>query len=269
LHLDEILEGGYVLDLEDHFDGGVLDKSHWIPYYLPQWSTAELSAARYDLSDGCLHLLIEADQQPWCPELDGATRVSSLQTGVFAGAVGTSIGQHRFHPDAVVREAQEDARLYTPQFGVFALRAKAVDDPGCMAALWMIGYENKPERSAEICICEIFGRNVDRDGASVGMGVHPFADPHIRDDFEEVRLPIDVREFHEYAAEWTPDHVRFFVDGRLVRTVDQSPLYEMQFMLGIYELDGAIGRDAYPKRFTVDWFRAYRPRNTPQGRGQP
>jgi hypothetical protein len=46
--------------------------------------------------------------------------------------------------------------------------------------------------------------------------------------------------------------------------VDQSPRYEMQFMLGIYELDGAIRRDAYPKKFTVDWFRAYRPHNRPQ-----
>jgi hypothetical protein len=29
--------------------------------------------------------------------------VSSLQTGVFAGPVGSAIGQHRFHPEAVVR----------------------------------------------------------------------------------------------------------------------------------------------------------------------
>ena len=48
-----------------------------------------------ELSGGCLRLLIEADQPAWCPEFDGRVRVSSLQTGVFAGPLGTMIGQHR------------------------------------------------------------------------------------------------------------------------------------------------------------------------------
>ena len=45
-----------------------------------------------------------------------------------------------------------------------------------MVALWMIGYEDPPERSAEICVCEIFGREVGVDHALVGMGVHPLGD---------------------------------------------------------------------------------------------
>jgi hypothetical protein len=260
VRLDDVLSEGYVLDVEDRFDGEVLDLSHWLACYLPQWSSASRSAARYELADGRLHLLIEADQEPWCPEFDGPTRVSSLQTGVFAGPVGSSIGQHRFHPAAVVKEAQRNVRLYTPQFGVFVLRAKALDDPRCMVALWMIGYEDRPERSAEICIFEIFGTDVETASARIGMGVHPFGDPTIADDFEKVPLAIDVRDFHDYAAEWTTDRVTFFVDGRSVRSVEQSPQYPMQFMLGIYEFgerDGSTG--PYPKRFTVDSFRAYRP----------
>lgn len=249
--LAEILEGGYELEFEDRFDGDDLDRSRWLPHHLPHWSSREQSAARYELADGHLHLLIEADQQPWCPEFDGRTRVSSLQTGVFTG-------QHRFNPDAVVRERQEDVALYTPLFGVFALRARAVADPDAMVALWMIGYEDRPERSAEICICEIFGKDVASDSAAIGMGVHPFGDPAIVDDFERVRVPVDVRELHEYAAEWAPDRVSFFVDGRPVKAVGQSPQYPMQFMLGIYEFRGEP--TPYPKRFTIDWFRAYRRR---------
>lgn len=251
-----------MLDVEDGFDA--LDRNRWLPYYLPQWSSREASAARYELADGCLHLLIEADQEPWCPELDGSTRVSSLQTGLFAGPVGSLIGQHRFNPAAVVREAQENVRLYTPRFGVFVLRAKALDDPDCMVSLWMIGYEDRPERSAEICVFEIFGRNVGRRSASIGMGVHPFGDPTISDDFEEVRLQIDVREFHDYAAQWNPDRVTFFVDGHPVRTVDQAPQYPMQLMLGVYDFsDPTSSTGGYPRRFTVESFRAYRPVRTP------
>ena len=259
--LAEVIAAGYELDWQDDFDGDELDRSRWLPAYLPQWSSRAQAAARYQLRGGRLELLIEYGQPPWCPELDGSTRVSSLQTGVFAGALGSGVGQHRFRPEAVVREAQDDERLYTPHHGVFVLRARALDRQDAMVALWMIGYEDRPERSAEICICEIFGRDVGRGEARVGMGVHPFGDPAIEDDFEQVRLPIDAGEPHEYAAEWAAGHVSFFVDGRPVRRVEQSPCYPMPFMLGISEVADRQGTpEEYPLRFVVDWFRAYRPR---------
>jgi hypothetical protein len=255
-------KAGYELVFEDTFDGDTLERTRWLPYYLPQWSSREASAARYELGGGVLRLVIEADQQPWCPEFDGQTRVSSLQTGVFAGPVGSTAGQSRFKPGLVVRQAQDDARLYTPRYGLFELRAKAIDDPRCMVALWMIGYEDEPDRSAEICICEIFGRNVGADRAGVGMGLHPFGDPRIRDQFSVEEVAIDAREFHRYAAEWTPEYVAFFVDHRLVKLVEQSPGYPMQFMLGIYEFpdDGRPSQPSrpYPKPFVVDYLRGYR-----------
>jgi hypothetical protein len=251
----------YELEFEDTFEGETLDLGRWLPYYLPHWSSRERAAARYELRDGCLRLLITADQQPWCPELDGEIRVSSLQTGLFAGPVGSTIGQHRFNPDAVVREAQAAARLYTPQYGRIELRARAPDDPDTMAALWMIGYEEDPDHSAEICVCEIFGRDVGPSSAAVGMGVHPFHDPAIVDDFSVEHVSIDAREFHVYAVEWLPDQVSFFLDGALVKTVRQSPAYPMQLMLSIYEFppNGGAERSAgYPKAFVVDYVRGYR-----------
>ena len=141
------------------------------------------------------------------------------------------------------------------------MRAKASDDPQAMVALWLIGYEDEPSRSAEICVCEIFGRDVARDHAGVGMGVHPFGDDSIVDEFAAVEVPIDVREFHVYAAEWTREHITFFVDGALAKTVRQSPSYPMQLMLGIYEFpatEPAQTAGAYPKAFVVDYVRGYR-----------
>jgi Glycosyl hydrolases family 16 len=251
----------YELEFEDTFKGDALDESRWLSHYLPQWSTREHSAARYRVGGGCLRLLIEADQEPWCPELDGEVRVSSLQTGVYAGPLGSTIGQHRFNDAAVVTEEQPQTRLYTPEYGLIELRAKAIDDPHAMVALWMIGFEDEPERSAEICVCEIFGRDVEPDQAKVGMGVHPFGDPGIVDDFAAVPMPIDAREFHVYAADWTPERVSFYVDSDHVRTVEQSPAYPMQLMLGIYEFPDESGRgpaETYPKEFVVDYVRGYR-----------
>jgi hypothetical protein len=247
-------DGAYELEFEDTFAAPTLDERRWIACYLPQWSSRDRAAARYELGGGCLRLLIDADQEPWAPDLDGEVRVSSLQTGVFAGPLGSTIGQHRFSPAAVVREAQRNVRLYTPQYGVVELRARASDDPRTMAAFWMIGYEDEPERSAEICVCEIFGRNVRFDATAIGRGVHPFGDPGIADEFSVETVPIDAREFHVYAAEWTPESVSFSIDGRLVKVVQQSPAYPMQLMLGLYEFRGDdAGERGYPKEFVVDY----------------
>jgi len=253
---------GYELEFEDTFDGDSLDDRRWLPWYLPHWSTRELAAARYEVGGGRLRLLIEEDQRPWCPDLDGDVRVSSLQTGLFAGPLGSAIGQHRFNCEAIVTEEQQNVRLYTPRYGRFEVRLRALDDPRCMVALWMIGYEDEPSRSAEICVCEIFGRDVRPGEARVGMGVHPFGDPEIADDFAVEPVPIDARDFHVYAAEWTPDGVSFSVDGEQVRSVDQSPAYPMQLMLGIYEFPPEPGSadpaSAYPKELVVDYVRGER-----------
>jgi hypothetical protein len=260
--VDDARKAGFDLEFEDTFNGDELNEGRWIAHYLPHWSTRERAAARYEVGGGCLRLRIDADQQPWCPELDGPLRVSSLQTGLFAGSVGSTIGQHRFSPKAVVRDGPHDVRLYTPQYGLFEIRAKAIDDPQSMVALWMIGFGDEPDRTGEICICEIFGRSVTPDHAAVGVGVHPFGDRRLVDDFSAETVPIDAREFHVYQAEWTPEQVAFFVDGRRVKTVHQSPSYPMQLMLGIYEFaeDAAAesAPHAYPKQFVVDYVRGYR-----------
>jgi Glycosyl hydrolases family 16 len=240
----------YELEFEDMFTGATLDRTRWLPYYLPHWSSRERAAARYTVADGLLRLLIDAEQQAWCPELDGDVRVSSLQTA-------TIDGQHRFSAGAQVREAQTPIRLYTPHFGRVEVRARATDDPAAMVAFWLIGYEDEPEHSAEICVCEIFGRDVGAESAIVGLGVHPFGDPLIVDDFERIEVPIDAREFHIYAVDWTRDGVTFAIDGERVKTVEQSPDYPLQLMLSLYDFrDTAAG--SYPKEFVVDWVRGYR-----------
>jgi hypothetical protein len=259
---DLLDRSAYHLVLEDDFEGDSLDERTWLPFHLPHWSSRRQSAARFALRDGTLRLRIDADQQAWCPEFDGQLRVSSLQTAVFSGPGGSAIGQHGVMPGARVREEQPFTVLFAQKRGLFELRAKALADPDCMVAFWMIGLEDEPERSGEICICEIFGREVGDDHALVGMGVHPFGDPALADEFEKLRVDTNVREFHEYAAEWTPERVHFYVDGRRVRTVEQSPDYPMQLMLGLYEFrgpDGAPGSGKYPKEFVVDWVRVYRP----------
>jgi beta-glucanase (GH16 family) len=115
-----------------------------------------------------------------------------------------------------------------------------------MVASWLVGLEDQPQRSAEICVVEVFGEAVVAgESTAVGMGLHAFRDPSAREDFEAVRLPIDVADFHTYAVDWTADQVEFLVDGVLVRRCPDPPRYPMQLMLAVFDFpeksDGTDG----------------------------
>lgn len=257
---------GYVLEFHDEFDGPQLDSQKWLPFYLPQWSSRAQAAPQYTFEEGNLVLQITRDQAPWCPEFDGEVRCSSIQTGVFSGPVGSMVGQHRFSEACIVREAQPATRTYTPRYGYFEIRAKGVNTSANHAALWMIGYEDAPERSAEIAVFELLGIHAGAESSRVRYGVHPWGDPAIQDEFYDEAFSIDTTCYHLYAVEWTPTHVDFYIDGIRIRTIHQSPQYPMQFMLSLYELpfaDAWTGPynpdDPYPKKFVIDYFRAYQP----------
>jgi hypothetical protein len=258
---------GYRLEFHDEFDGPGLDESKWLPWYLPQWSSRERSRARYSLADGALTLTIDPDQPPWCPEFDGAVKCSSLQTGLFAGPIGSRIGQHRFADGLTVREEQPTVRAYVPRFGYFELRARATLGPDHLAAMWLIGFEESPEDSGEITVMEIFGRNVTPAGTRLGHGIKRVNDPRLKHEFHEDLLPFDPGDYHLYAAEWTPEGVVFFLDNRKLGAVTQSPAYPMQVMLNVYELPGTDTPAAFQPAFTVDYVRAWRPIDGYRARG--
>jgi hypothetical protein len=240
-----------VAPFRDGFAAGRLDPARWIPAYLPQWTTPDRSAARYRFEGGRLVLEITADTEPWCPAHDGDVRVSSIQTGVRSGPVGSPLGQHRFADGLTVVTAQPPRRLYVPRHGRIAIRAAASADVRAMVALWMIGFEDRPEDSGEILVMEIFGRDVTPGRASVGMGVRPHHDPRLVDDFGQVELDLDATEAHDYVADWTPAGIVWSVDGREVRRSGQSPAYGMQLMLGLYAFEPVRPGEA-PLRFVVD-----------------
>ena len=241
-----------LFDLE--FDGAAPE--NWLPFYLPQWSSRARTATRVSFDP--LELRIDEDQLPWSSEFGGPLRVSNLQTGVRSGPVGSTSGQHPFRDDLIVREHQPEQRTYTPHFGLIEARVSAIADPDCMVALWMIGFEEQPEQSGEICIFEIFGREVQAGSAAiVGLGVHPFRDPTLEDDFTRIARLGDIRLPHTYSAVWHPGGVEFYIDDELVYETRQSPNYPMQLMLNIYE--GEPGGE-YPKRFPIEFVRGYRAR---------
>jgi hypothetical protein len=110
-----------------------------------------------------------------------------------------------------------------------------------MFAFWMSGIEDRPERSGEICVVEVFGETIVDESADVGIGVKRLGDPTLSQEFSAHRIEIDVSEFHTYGVDWRPRHLEFTIDGEVVRRVEQSPDYPMQLMLGVFDFPAKTG----------------------------
>jgi hypothetical protein len=248
----------------DDFDAPDLDTEAWVPHYLPQWSSRAESAATYEIADSELRLAIPSPQGLWCPADHDPLRVSGIQSGVFSGEVGSTIGQQPFRDGLVVREFQATQWGWTPHHGLLEVRARMDVSPRSMAGVWMVGLEDEPTRCGEILLFEVFGDAVGaEDGgptAAVGMGVRPFRDPALTDGFSAPRLALDVAEFHVYAADWRPGRVDFLVDGELVKTLHQAPDYPMQMMIAVFDFpDRAAAAPDHVPRLAVDYVRGRPP----------
>ena len=252
----------------DGFTGPAPDPSRWVAHYLPHWTTPERSAARFSLDGDGLRLLVEADQPAWRPE-DGELRVSNLQTGASSGPAGSPVGQHRHRPDLRVRSPWPRRALWTPSAGVLEATFTAPADPTCMAAVWLVGFEDSPGESGEVCVAELFGDAAGPGGSTVRVGVKAHHDPRLRDDVVDVPVPFDTSAgAHAYAAEWDARRVRFFVDDVLVHTSEQGTAYPLQLMVDLFEFPAGGPRDParYPKSATVrsvrGWERVRAPGST-------
>lgn len=254
---------GMHLVFEDDFDGPGLDRDVWLPHYLPAWSSRAATAATYAVEGSCLQLSIPPAQGLWCAgEHEPPLRVSGVQSGSFSGPVGSTVGQQPFRPGLTVREEQPEFWGWSPQQEYVELRARAEVTPRSMVACWLVGLEREPTQSAEICIAEVFGKAVvPGESAEVGMGLHPFRDPAVAEDFAAPRLPLDVSDLHTYAVDWTRERCDFLVDGALVRSCPAPPTYPMQVMLAVFDFPEESTGDDAPAAvpvLEVDYVRGYR-----------
>ena len=257
--LSEQNESMAMTTIRDDFDSGELDAGTWVDHYLPQWTTPERSAARYDGQNDGLRLRIDADQRAW-READGRMRVSNIQTGTFSGALDSDRGTHRHRLDGLrVVTPQPTRRLWTPTAGEVTVRVSASADPTLMVGIWLVGFEaSGPEDSGELCVAELFGDRIGPDTSIVRLGIKAHHDPRLVDEIRDIPLAIDATEPHSYGVRWASDVTEFSVDGEVVMTSSQRLNYEQQLMIDLFEFPADDVRDPedYPKSARVHSVRA-------------
>lgn len=229
------------MTFSEKFTGPGLDPSGWLPHYLPAWSSRAASAASWHVRESGLVLDVPVDHPAWCAgDHEPPLRVSGLQSGSFSGPVGSTLGQQPFRTGQVVREEQPrfEGRLLTAPAEV-SIRCRMTLSARSMASLWLVGFEDRPERCGEICVVEVFGRSVaggpEGPTAEVGHGFHAFRDPDLAEDFTAPRLALDVTDWHTYATAWDADEAVFTVDGEELRRCPRPPSYPLQLMLAVFD----------------------------------
>ncbi|TWH03954.1 glycosyl hydrolase family 16 [Nocardioides sp. J9] len=233
---------------EEHFDERFeqLDPARWTSSYLPAWSSRAAAAAAYDVGPGGLRLSIPPDHPRWCPDTHATPlRVSGIHSANRSGPVGSTDAPQPFAAGLRVREEQPTMVGFAPHFGVVEVTCRAHLTGRSMFSAWMVGLEDRPERSGEICLVEVFGNSIGDDGTvALGQGIHPFRDPGLVDDFTAERRSLDVAQWHRYAVRWSRGAVELSVDGQVTRTCSQAPDYPMMLILAVFDFPDEGGDPA-------------------------
>ncbi|MWV47381.1 family 16 glycosylhydrolase [Paenibacillus sp. HJL G12] len=251
---------GWILTASDEFNGTELNQQLWFPYYLPHWSTRELTKANYEFQNGNLVLKITPEMQPWDPVKDAGTVISGIQTG-------EKDWLHRWTNYSANNHHEPTVQNFLQKYGYFEIRAKVQKGSGIHSAWWMIGFQQDQDNAtgntkmnAEIDIFEILGRNPSSDL----INLHPWSDSTLSSSSNTVSAGADLsQEYHVYGFEWDETNMKFYLDNQLVKIMNQSPNYPMMTLLGLYEKrnggwTGALDPSVpYPKKFEIDYFRAY------------
>ncbi len=168
----------------EHFEGSDLAGDRSVPWYLPHWSSREVARASYDVADSVLRLRIPTGQGLWCADRHSpALRTSTIASGLYAGPLGSTVGQQPFADGLTVTEEQDPFRGWLLTEGRLTVRARADLTARSMVSVWLTGFEDEPDRCGEVCVFEVFGDTVTPTSAGVGAGVHQFRDPALREDF--------------------------------------------------------------------------------------
>ncbi len=245
-------EEGWELVFRDDFDGTSLDTSKW---HTCHW---------WDV-DGCT--IISNEELEWYqPEQvivgDGVLRLRAEPAEIEA-----SNGETYPYVSGMVSTGRSSSDLaeaprFSFQYGYVEASLAVPDGAGLWPAFWMLPVTN--ESKPEIDIFEVYA-----DPGVVKMRLHWLDDAGERQrDGEEVEIADLYEGLHTIGLEWTPDRLRWFIDGTEVWRVDENVPQEPMYLV----LNLAVGGTApgppddttpFPAEVVVDWVRVWQRGESP------
>ena len=216
-----------------------------------------------------------------CPDLCGWGNGEEQYYQQANASVGDGLLRITAREESVGGRAYTSARMRTAglaswTYGRIETRAKMPEGSGFWPAVWLLPEDNAYgdwAASGEIDLLEVFGN----DPSTVHGTVH-FGGESPQNTFEggSASLPAGQRfsdDFHEFAIEWVPGEIRWFLDGELYHTQSEwystagrfpAPFDEPFHLLVNLAVGGAGGDPAastFPQSLEVDYVRVFQSEN--------
>lgn len=244
---------GWELAWADEFDGAVIDRQSWTPLVMPDPYNEELQyyTDRVDAMPGA---------NAWLE--DGSLIIEARREDF----------EHRRYTSArLITKGKREFR-----YGRFEARIRQPGEIGMWPAFWLLGGnidEVGWPRCGEIDVMEGKGRLPDWTSGAVHRGPDPAGN---RITWAEYVLPSGSfhDEWHTFAVEWSPGHIRWLVDGAQYQTVEKTPGEDLAYwpfdeghtfylilnlaVGGWFDQPRLPPDDMVPQRLYVDYVRVYR-----------
>lgn len=211
------IDPAYSLVFEDNFDGTELNRDDWnVELHEPGWVNNELQ----EYVDSEDNIFLE----------DGKLIIQALKT--------VTRGEASYTSGRINTQNKHDIK-----YGRFEVRAKVPSGQGFLPAFWLMAsdenlYGQWP-KCGEIDIMEVLGSETTTTHATVHYG-----EPHEQNQGSYTLTNGDFSgEFHDFACEWEPGEIRWYVDGELFHTVNDW-----------YSAREGIGEVTYPAPFDQPFY---------------
>ncbi len=223
--------------MSDEFDGDNLDDSKWTLglYWWKGRQPALFSDKNVTVSDGKLHLTMRKEKVPREFEKLGYKDY-------------TSAALH-----SKVRSS----------YGYYEVKAKPMNSAGS-SSFWF-QKDEIPGWGTEIDVFEI-GGNASGFEQKVNMNVHVFRTPKEKKHWSVGGVWIApwrlADSYHVYGLEWTADQIKYFVDGVVVRTIENThwhqPLHLIFDSETMPDWFGMPEDEDLPSTFSIEYVRAWK-----------
>jgi beta-glucanase (GH16 family) len=231
-------------DLWDEFDGSALDTNKWI-VGMAWWQgrqPAWFSPRNVEVGEGQLHLTMRKESLP-----------EQLKER----------GYHDYTSAALHAKVRS-------HYGYYEVKARPMDSGGS-SSFWFQNVDQSafPKWSNEIDVFELCGKSATHDRRDY-MTVHVFSTPEEKRHWQlgtywesPKRFAED---FHVFGFEWDAAELRWFVDGALVRTVQNTHWHQPLFLTFDSETMPewfGMPQDAdLPSTFDIEYIRAWKKEQT-------
>ena len=262
---------GYELVWHDEFDGEGRPGKDW-SYETGFVRNEELQYYQADnatVHDGVLDIegrVERVTNKKYYPQVDNWRH--NRRTADYTSASLTTQGSHAF------------------RYGRFEIRAKIPTASGSWPAIWLLGNKHEWPECGEIDIMEYFikygGPGILANACWGGTKRYDgqWDEGYVALSHFEKKDPLWAEKFHLWRLDWTPRHLKIYVDGELLNTIKlrktrnrgwqgnrQNPFKSDEKDFGLYLiLNLALGRNGgtpdnsrYPIHYLVDYVRVYQP----------